>query len=129
LRGQIDRIWNDFWWRLANPLQVIEQITFLTGFRRLPRAAASPRISSPVHGLRQQRRGVRARRCGAPHRGAARARAAERRVSSGCCSARCSLSSCEAILGMTPWVKLRSDAGSGSRPPHLERTLLDHQCR
>jgi type I restriction enzyme M protein len=36
LRGQIDSIWNDFWsGGLANPLQVIEQITYLIFIKRL----------------------------------------------------------------------------------------------
>jgi len=36
LRGQIDGIWNDFWsGGLANPLQVIEQITYLIFIKRL----------------------------------------------------------------------------------------------
>jgi type I restriction enzyme M protein len=36
LRGQIDGIWNDFWsGGLANPLQVIEQITYLIFNKRL----------------------------------------------------------------------------------------------
>jgi len=36
LRNQIDGIWNDFWsGGLANPLQVIEQITYLLFLRRL----------------------------------------------------------------------------------------------
>src|SRR6202045_2232265 len=36
LRNQIDGIWNDFWsGGLANPLQVIEQITYLIFIRRL----------------------------------------------------------------------------------------------
>src|ERR1700730_2948087 len=36
LRNQIDGIWNDFWsGGLANPLQVIEQITYLIFIKRL----------------------------------------------------------------------------------------------
>jgi len=36
LRSQIDGIWNDFWsGGLANPLQVIEQITYLIFIKRL----------------------------------------------------------------------------------------------
>ena len=36
LRGKIDAIWNDFWsGGLANPLQVIEQITYLIFIKRL----------------------------------------------------------------------------------------------
>jgi HsdM N-terminal domain len=36
LRNQIDSIWNDFWsGGLANPLQVIEQITYLIFIKRL----------------------------------------------------------------------------------------------
>jgi type I restriction enzyme M protein len=36
LRGKIDGVWNDFWsGGLANPLQVIEQITFLIFIKRL----------------------------------------------------------------------------------------------
>src|SRR6202030_1225814 len=36
LRSQIDSIWNDFWsGGLANPLQVIEQITYLIFIKRL----------------------------------------------------------------------------------------------
>jgi type I restriction enzyme M protein len=36
LRSQIDGIWNDFWLGgLANPLQVIEQLTFLIFIKRL----------------------------------------------------------------------------------------------
>jgi len=36
LRNQIDSIWNDFWLGgLANPLQVIEQITYLILIKRL----------------------------------------------------------------------------------------------
>jgi type I restriction enzyme M protein len=36
LRNQIDGIWNDFWsGGLANPLQVIEQITCLIFIKRL----------------------------------------------------------------------------------------------
>jgi type I restriction enzyme M protein len=36
LRNQIDAIWNDFWsGGLANPLQVIEQITYLIFIKRL----------------------------------------------------------------------------------------------
>ena len=36
LRGKIDAIWNDFWsGGLANPLEVIEQITFLLFIKRL----------------------------------------------------------------------------------------------
>jgi type I restriction enzyme M protein len=36
LRGQVDGIWNDFWsGGLANPLQVIEQITYLIFIKRL----------------------------------------------------------------------------------------------
>jgi len=35
LRNQIDAIWNDFWsGGLANPLQVIEQITYLIFIKR-----------------------------------------------------------------------------------------------
>jgi type I restriction enzyme M protein len=35
LRNQIDSIWNDFWsGGLANPLQVIEQITYLFFIKR-----------------------------------------------------------------------------------------------
>ena len=36
LRNQINGIWNDFWsGGLANPLQVIEQITYLIFIKRL----------------------------------------------------------------------------------------------
>ena len=36
LRGQVDRIWDAFWsGGIANPLEVIEQITFLIFIRRL----------------------------------------------------------------------------------------------
>ena len=36
LRSQVDGIWNDFWsGGLANPLQVIEQITYLIFIKRL----------------------------------------------------------------------------------------------
>jgi len=36
LRNQIDGLWNDFWsGGLANPLQVIEQITYLIFIKRL----------------------------------------------------------------------------------------------
>jgi hypothetical protein len=36
LRSQIDLIWNDFWsGGLSNPLQVIEQITYLIFIKRL----------------------------------------------------------------------------------------------
>jgi type I restriction enzyme M protein len=36
LRNQIDSIWNDFWsGGLSNPLQVIEQITYLIFIKRL----------------------------------------------------------------------------------------------
>ena len=36
LRYQIDGIWNDFWsGGLSNPLQVIEQITYLIFIKRL----------------------------------------------------------------------------------------------
>ena len=36
LRNQIDSIWNDFWsGGISNPLQVIEQITYLIFFKRL----------------------------------------------------------------------------------------------
>ena len=36
LRNQIDGIWNDFWsGGLSNPLQVIEQITYLIFIKRL----------------------------------------------------------------------------------------------
>ncbi len=36
LRNQIDGIWNDFWsGEIANPLQVIEQITYLIFIKRL----------------------------------------------------------------------------------------------
>src|SRR5262245_36403424 len=36
LRSQIDSIWNDFWaGGLSNPLQVIEQITYLIFIKRL----------------------------------------------------------------------------------------------
>jgi type I restriction enzyme M protein len=36
LRNQIDAIWNDFWsGGLSNPLQVIEQITYLIFIERL----------------------------------------------------------------------------------------------
>src|ERR1035437_1729793 len=36
LRGQIDRIWNAFWsGGISNPLEVIEQITYLLFLRRL----------------------------------------------------------------------------------------------
>ena len=36
LRSKIDGIWNDFWsGGLANPLQVIEQITYLTFIKHL----------------------------------------------------------------------------------------------
>lgn len=36
LRNQIDGIWNDFWsGGIANPLQVIEQITYLIFIKRL----------------------------------------------------------------------------------------------
>ena len=36
IRGQIDRIWDSFWsGGIANPLEVIEQITYLLFIRRL----------------------------------------------------------------------------------------------
>ena len=36
LKSKIDRIWNDFWsWGISNPLEVIEQITYLLFLRRL----------------------------------------------------------------------------------------------
>jgi type I restriction enzyme M protein len=36
LRGQIDRIWDSFWTGgISNPLEVIEQITYLLFIRRL----------------------------------------------------------------------------------------------
>ena len=36
LRGQIDRIWDSFWTGgISNPLEVIEQLTYLLFIRRL----------------------------------------------------------------------------------------------
>jgi type I restriction enzyme M protein len=36
IRGQIDRIWNSFWsGGISNPLEVIEQITYLLFLKRL----------------------------------------------------------------------------------------------
>ena len=36
LKSQIDKIWNDFWaGGIANPLEVIEQLTFLLFIKRL----------------------------------------------------------------------------------------------
>lgn len=54
LRNQIDRIWDAFWsGGIANPLEVIEQITYLLFLRRLddPRTLAenkSARLGVPV---------------------------------------------------------------------------------
>jgi hypothetical protein len=45
LRNQIDGIWNDFWsGGLANPLQVIEQITYLIFIKRLDEMLAREEI-------------------------------------------------------------------------------------
>ena len=42
LRSKIDNVWNAFWeGGIANPLEVIEQITCLLFMRGLARAAAS----------------------------------------------------------------------------------------
>lgn len=36
LRAQVDKIWNDFWsGGIANPLEVMEQLTYLLFIKRL----------------------------------------------------------------------------------------------
>src|SRR5215813_6263840 len=54
LRNQIDRIWDSFWaGGIANPLEVIEQITYLLFLRRLDEMQTlqelkSERLKSPI---------------------------------------------------------------------------------
>jgi type I restriction enzyme M protein len=49
LRNQIDGIWNDFWsGDLSNPLQVIEQITYLIFIKRLDEMQELEEVSPPL---------------------------------------------------------------------------------
>src|SRR6266851_8257167 len=57
LRSQIDGIWNDFWsGGLANPLQVIEQITYLIFIKRLDEMQAVEEHKATTLGTPLERR-------------------------------------------------------------------------
>ena len=57
LRNQIDGIWNDFWsGGLANPLQVIEQITYLIFIKRLDEMQQVEELKSTTLGEPLERR-------------------------------------------------------------------------
>jgi type I restriction enzyme M protein len=57
LRNQIDSIWNDFWsGGLANPLQVIEQITYLIFIKRLDDMQQVEELKSTTLGQPLERR-------------------------------------------------------------------------
>ena len=57
LRNQIDGIWNDFWsGGLANPLQVIEQITYLIFIKRLDEMQELEELKSNRLGVPLERR-------------------------------------------------------------------------
>jgi type I restriction enzyme M protein len=57
LRGQIDGIWNDFWsGGLSNPLQVIEQITYLIFIKRLDEMQELEELKSTRLGVPLERR-------------------------------------------------------------------------
>ena len=57
LRNQIDGIWNDFWsGGLANPLQVIEQITYLIFIKRLDDMQQVEELKSTTLGEPLERR-------------------------------------------------------------------------
>ena len=51
LRSQIDKIWDAFWsGGISNPLEVIEQITYLLFLRRLDDPRSSKSQGRPPHG-------------------------------------------------------------------------------
>jgi type I restriction enzyme M protein len=57
LRNQIDSIWNDFWsGGLSNPLQVIEQITYLIFIKRLDDMQQVEELKSTTLGVPLERR-------------------------------------------------------------------------
>jgi hypothetical protein len=57
LRNQIDSIWNDFWsGGLSNPLQVIEQITYLIFIMRLDDMQQDEELKSTTLGQPLERR-------------------------------------------------------------------------
>ena len=72
LRNQIDGIWDDFWsGGLANPLQVIEQITYLIFIKRLDEMQELEQRKATTLGQASRRRGPPRsadRRADAPHR-------------------------------------------------------------
>src|ERR1700693_2470057 len=57
IRSQIDRIWDSFWTGgISNPLEVIEQITYLLFLRRLDELQTieelkATRLKKPIDGL------------------------------------------------------------------------------
>ena len=57
LRNQIDGIWNDFWsGEIANPLQVIEQITYLIFIKRLDEMQEVEELKATTLGTPVERR-------------------------------------------------------------------------